>query len=416
MGRSEQENPADPGSMCWQSHCIQISRLPMFTPGLFPKWFRPLLGASLLLGLAACESSAPPAPAPAPQADSGPLQRTVNRLVAELREDPENETSAAGLIGLREDGLPGSRRLLHDENPEVRLVGVGIVKEILVPASLDTLTASLNDPDEDVRLAVVEALGEWANSRATPALLERYPKEDYPQVRYEILTSLGLIGDDSALPVLRDGLTDEDRYVRMWAMDALCEMKTPDARPRAIELLRDPEVYVRQQTLLSCRKLLRHPSAAESIVLISLEAEKFEELTRARDILRDALKGPDGDRHKAVLIKLAVPALATDRSAYAALLLAEVDDPRAVPALIAATGRPHLMLRHNAAYQLGRLGDPLAVAALSDLLNDNSDLVAATAYDALLRFADAGNESAQKAAASYSGQKFNRRLVDLEDE
>lgn len=372
------------------------------------------LAATLLLagGLGGCENSTtkekPGLAAPLPN----PLERTVARLVEEVRADPENETSAAGLISLREDGLPGGRRLLADPDAEVRLAGVGIIKEIILPDSLTALTENLGDDDEDVRLAIVEALGEWGNQRAVPGLLEHYPLEENDQVRYEILTSLGLIGDARALPLLHAGTADEDLYVRMWAMDALCEMRADDARDRALVLLRDPESYVRQQVLLSCKRALDHPAAAERLARIMLEARSFEEAMRALKVLRRQLGGANATLAKATILKHTLPALDGEQATRAGLLLAELDDARAVPALLLGTKDTHQMVRHNAAYHLGRLGDPAAVPALAALLNDDSDFVAATAYDSLLVFAKRGNEKALAETAHFTGTKFNRSLQE----
>lgn len=378
----------------------------------FPFLF-PLLLAVLVVAPGCSPSEDEPPAAPAPTAHD-PLAESIARLVEQLQADPSEEGPVAALISLQGAGLPGARLLLADEDADVRLAGVSVATEILLPESLDVLVAQLDDPDENVRLGVVEALGQWRNTRATPALLARYPGEDDDQVRYEILTTLGRIGSPEAEPILRAGLTDEDRYVRMWAMDALCEMDTPDARERAIEMLRDPEKYVRQQVMLSCKRELDHPSAAATVVEVSLAADNFEEAMRGRAILQNMLRSENRDLNKATLLKIAIPALETDRRTRAAILLAEIDEPRALPALIDGASDPNLMVRHNIAYQLGRYGDASAVPALITLLGDDTEIVSATAYDALLLFADQNNEQAKEATQNYDGKKFMGRLRDYE--
>jgi HEAT repeat protein len=370
--------------------------------------------AFLCLSLGACEAESPPATT-APPADeaSGPLARTVERLVEKLRADPEDETSQAGLIALRESALPGVVALMSAQIPEIRLAGIAIAREIPGTASLEILIVALDDANEDVRLVAVEALGERGESEATPALLHRYPSEDDNQVRYEILTSLGTIGDPRAIPTLHAGLGDSDRYIRMWSMDALCTMKVPDAPTRALALLDDPETYVRQQVLLSCKRALGHSDASTRLVQIAIEADSLEEVGRARNILRAQATSGSGDRMKTEILEQAIPALNGENATAAGLLLAELGDRRAVPALIEATRDPNPMIRHNSAHLLGLLADPRGVPPLTALLNDDSEMVSATAYDALLVFVDQGDPDAAQATESYTGKKFPERLKNF---
>ena len=115
----------------------------------------------LLILLAGCQNSDNPSEqAPAAKLMQGP----VDRLTLALMGDPEDEVNQMGLIALQGDSLPGVQKLLASNDPAVRFAGVEILEEIVAPGAIEMLIASLEDPDESVRLEVVEALGTWQNA------------------------------------------------------------------------------------------------------------------------------------------------------------------------------------------------------------------------------------------------------------
>jgi len=325
----------------------------------------------LMLLIASCQNSEiPPEQAPAPEVSQGP----VARLTQALLQDPDDEVSRMGLIALQGDSLPGIQKLLASDDVEVRIAGIEILEGTTAPGSIELLIASLTDPDEAVRLEVVEALGQWHNPKATDPLLALYPNESDNQVRYEILTSLGMIGDAEAIPVLQQATEDDDRYLRMWGMDALCTMRAPRATERAIKLSRDPDRFVRLQVLHSCRSLFIQNAS------IVRERKEVREATRMR------LDGED--------------------NLNAVLLLAEIGDPAAIPGLLQNADDPNAEIRHNIAYRLGQLGDPETIPTVIVLLRDKHDLVSGTAAGALQQWDNPSYPAVQKALQSYTGPRL----------
>lgn len=339
------------------------------------------------------------------------LEVTLERLVRQLRDPSQREESAAALTALGVTALPALRTALREADPEVRVAAVDVLEEIGRPEVVELLLPTLNDADEDVRLEVVEALGVVRDRRAVKPLLAQYDKDDDSAVRYEVLTTLGLIGDPSAVDFLVGETKDEDRYVRMWAMDALCTMGSANAAALSVALLSDSDVYVRKRTLSSCVTALDTPAGHDALIRVALSASDFEESVFARRNLQRSLQtaGDSNDLKKRIRAA-ALPALEQKNPIQAALLLADIDDSSGVDQLIAALDHPSHFVRHHAAYQLGRVGSADAVPALIKALNDGQSLVAATAYDALIAFAEQGDSRARTAMEGYTGTKFNQRL------
>lgn len=100
--------------------------------------------------------------------------------------------------------------------------------------------------------AIVAALGDAGRSEGTRPLLEaweyllklRFRLASLPAhlqvLRASIIESLGAIGDQEALPVLRRGLIDEDPLVVSRAVEALARMEDEKSAPYVIRLLDSP--------------------------------------------------------------------------------------------------------------------------------------------------------------------------------
>lgn len=358
-----------------------------------------------------CQSETARVAEPAASPTRSELETTLERLIRQLRDPGQRDESAAALTALGVTAIPALRTALGDADPEVRITVVEVLEGIRKPEVVDVLLSALNDSDEEVRLEAVEALGIVTDRRAVKPLLERYDKDDDSAVRYEILTTLGLIGDPSTASFLVAQTKDDDRYVRMWAMDALCTMGDANAHNLSVALLSDPDIYVRKRVLSSCGTALDTPDGQDALIRIALSGSDFEESVFARRDLQRSMQhaGPANDLKNRIRTA-ALPALKGENPIQAALLLADVDDSSGVDQLVAAVDHPNHFVRHHAVYQLGRVGSADVVPALIKALQDKQSLVAATAYDALIDFAEQGDSRAKEAMAGYTGTKFNQRL------
>lgn len=341
------------------------------------------------------------------------LARTTERLLQRLRDDSDDEDAAGALAALADAALPALRGGLADPDAEFRLAVVQILRAIPGDDSLALLRGALADVDEDVRFAVAEGLGERADRNAVALLRERYDVDDDAQVRYEILTALGSIGDPSVVPFLVERSADEDPYTRLWAVDALCQMRAPEAVDVATRLLGDDSPHVRRRVVGACGESLVRDDAIAGLIHIAVHADTFAESVAARRNLQALVAGrQDGDLAQRIRT-VAVPALQSDAAVQAALLLADLNDPSGLDVLRDRYADPDPFTRHHIAFELGRLGGPKSIPPLIALLDDPVELVAATAHDALLNFAERGEQQAVDAVANYRGKTFPARLKDL---
>jgi HEAT repeat protein len=105
---------------------------------------------------------------------------------------------------------------------------------------LSALAGACRDPDVYVRINAVEALGlksatgEVVNA-AAEALADR---ED--EVRFNAALALARLGGNAAaaVPALRDALSDGNRYVVGYAIEALDRIGTPEAMAALVPFLK----------------------------------------------------------------------------------------------------------------------------------------------------------------------------------
>ncbi len=348
-------------------------------------------------------------------AEAGGVGPAAKRLLhsASSEDDPsQHDSTVAALVALGSPAIPSlSKALENDPDENVRLVAVEALSKMRGPGVVDALLGALHDKSEDVRLQAVTALGVIADRRAVQPLLDQFAKDDNPQVRYECLTSLGLIGDPAAVDVLVKGTTDSDYGVRMWSIDALCQMNDSHAPALVVTLMRDPDQYVRQHVIESCGDAFNTPEGRTTLIALAIDADRFETTVWARRHLMEYLaQNSGGPGLRDQMRTAALHDLRGAHAAPAALLLGDLGDRAATEPLIKALRDPDRLVRHHAAFVLAKVGDRRGVPALIAALNDPVGLVAASAYNSLQWFAEDGDPRAQQAVRNYKGKRFADRL------
>jgi len=344
-------------------------------------------------------------------APADPASATVSRLLHSAAAQDDHDAATEAIAALGPAALPAVSTGLADPEESVRLVAVEALGKMRGPAAVDTLLVALKDTSSDVRLSAVEQLGGLGDRRAVQPLLEQFAKDDNPQVRYECLTSLGLIGDPSTVDFLVKGTRDADPFVRLWAMDALCQMSDPHAQDLALAFLRDPNPAVRDQIIRACADAFNTPNGRRTLIELALNPPDFSNAVWARRYLMSFVeRGPDGAQLAAQIRAAALPALRGPHALGAAMLLGDLGDRAATDRLIAALRDPDFQVRLHAALLLAKTRDRRAVPALIVVLNDQVGIVAASAYNSLQWFADDGDQRAQEAVRNYKGTKFDTRL------
>lgn len=348
-------------------------------------------------------------------ADPGGVGPAVKRLLhqASGEQDPsQHDATIAALVALGSPAVPFlSKALESDPDENVRLVAVEALGKMRGPGVVDALIAASKDTSDDVRLQAVTALGVIADRRAVQPLLDQFAKDDSPQVRYECLTSLGLIGDPAAVDVLVKGTTDSDYGVRMWSIDALCQMNDSHAPALVITMVHDPDPYVRQHVVEACGDAFNTPDGRTTLIALAIDADRFEGTVWARrQLMEYVTQNSGGPDLRTQMRTAALHGLHGPHPAPAALLLGDLGDRAATEPLIKALRDPDRLVRHHAAFVLAKVGDRRAVPALIVALNDPVGLVAASAFNSLQWFAEDGDPRAQQAVRDYKGKRFAERL------
>ena len=90
-------------------------------------------------------------------------------------------------------------------------------------SAIELVRELLSDPDKEIRIEAALVLASWGkDNSALPVLLEAYPKADR-QLQLKILESLGRIGDKTTLPFLLQRLKEPSLMIRMVAASVLLQ-------------------------------------------------------------------------------------------------------------------------------------------------------------------------------------------------
>ena len=144
----------------------------------------------------------------------------------------------------------------------------------------------------------------------------------------------------------------------------------------------------------------------EIILDFTLRTDSFVEAMLARKILLNQMAGSLGAANRAIVQKESRARLMDVNNLMAGLLLAELGDTAAIPALTTAAANPDPQVRHNAAYRLGQLGQSTTIPTLLVLLQDQVPLVSGTAAGALAQWNNAQSPEVESALLAYDGPRL----------
>lgn len=223
----------------------------------------------------------------------------------------------------------------------------------ILPKHEKTLTEyirELRSDDAKVQIQAAIALGEWDNDRAVTPLIEALSAKD-DDFRREAARALKEIGNKRAIKPLIDVIdNDPSPEVRAEAAYDLgyftLSSKEVDV---LIESLNDEHYLVRQNIAFALGKIRRRKSVMPLVKLL-----KKEENYNVRELI--------------------------------VWSLGELKDKRAIQPLILTLNDTHIAVRRNAAFALGRLGDPSAINALKNgFLRDGEAKEIAWAFSKILK-------------------------------
>ena len=149
------------------------------------------------------------------------------------------------------------------------------------PRDHEGLVAALADPDPLARRWAARDLA--GHPDASQALIERLPAETEPSVTQVILTSLTLIGDETAVTGLTRCLYSEDAMLRNSAIEAMKQLPE-EVAPIMGRLLDDPNPDVRIFAV-NVLESLRHPQVEDWLIRVIAQDPHINVCATAVDLL-----------------------------------------------------------------------------------------------------------------------------------
>jgi len=173
-------------------------------------------------------------------------------LLLDLIEDPDTARQRYAVEALSKIGdasvVPALATKLRSPNPRTRADTVTALGRIGDPSAVIIIVPALSDPEPTVRSAAIKALY-WSRFPGDAlATLAGLLHDTDPVVRMHAAEQLGDLADSRAVPVLIDALSDDPNVARA-AADSLGSLKDEAAVPALIRELAHDKDPVRNNVL-----------------------------------------------------------------------------------------------------------------------------------------------------------------------
>jgi HEAT repeat protein len=378
----------------------------------------------------------------------------VAPLAAALKKESKSEVRGAIVAGLGRIGGPEvvpilTQSLLTDLDKDVRLQVVDSLQRLYIPVetqgSIKTVfnkvksvfllpdrplvhdpkivspavnaalaEAMQRDFSQEVRAASARALGSLRAVDRVAILvqtLEAPQNKEHPEVRLEIVESLGLIRDFAAAPALQRALRDNDKMISQAAIlslgmvgdkasrPALESMfrtdKSSESRKRALQavaLMRDPGALPFFESLLGHEDDTYRELAAEGLARIDHDYKvvesryETEKKDNVRNALAFALVSADQDKYFNDLANALDSRQANQAEAYL-VELAKYEGK--LPELHRYLQSDSPKIRAKMAHVIGNVGDPSSRPLIEALTKDKDSAVVTEAVIALRKLTPA---------------------------
>lgn len=209
----------------------------------------------------------------------------------------------------------------------------------------DSVRELLHSDDYGDRLRAVNQMRELDSAEAFE-LVQLAANDGNARVRYAAISQIASLGQQDIAtvePLLRRSLTeDPDPDVQAAAADTIGGLKLKSAYPELATLYHSTDEWLVKFSIVAALGELGEPQAFDLLQ---------EALTSSNELIATAAIGA----------------------------LGELGDRRALPLLLNYTTHPDWQVRHRLVQSLAQFSEPDAEAALQQLTNDDSDIVAGAA-------------------------------------
>lgn len=278
----------------------------------------------------------------------------AKKWIGQLTDPTKRERAAQELLRLGGDAAPALVEALQSRDPNLPPI-VGRLLARIGPAAVPALVHSLQNAHPLMRVQVADVMAQIKDRSVVPPLLDALQGEFYT-VRARAAAALGLIGDPQVVPHLLRALKDPEPEVRTWAALALGKFRDPSTFDDiAGLLLDDQEIEVRQAAARSLGET-HHTAALPYLMEALRDSFWWYGREQAASDLLEAI-----EKMGASAVEPLIEALA-DREGtvrkFAAIVLGELKDLRAVEELGMALYDLHHEVSRVAALALGKMGVP----------------------------------------------------------
>ncbi|MGK0361432.1 MAG: HEAT repeat protein [Bradymonadia bacterium] len=340
-------------------------------------------------------------------ASGNPAPGSPDALLRDLVQgDPDARMDAAELLASSGDrrAVGALVRALRDADADVRATVCEVLGGMSDPRAIAPLVSLLRDEDDDVRGEAFSALIRIGQARASS--LPDYAGED-PRSPSLALTQIVWPADLEAVKLLHEALEDADPEVRIGALYALGRMQVAGAFDAIWGLLTgDADTDVRAAAAFAMGDLI----AAGELRAISALVQVWPEATdpeMAVIIVRALAESGHPDAHPVLLAALRHVDDRVRQLAVMGVAEARAGDgkrPNGAAALVTSLRDPHVGVRRNAVYALGRLDAVEHIDDLVGIVHANDAEVRHAVGEALARLHRASVREGLSRAAAGSAE------------
>lgn len=310
-------------------------------------------------------------------------------LVRYLRASHDSEYAHAGAaISLGRLGdpaaVPALKQALQDGREAVRQWSAEALGRLGAADAVGALIGALDDPSEQVRAQAARALGRLGSRQAVGPLLDRLG-EEAPLVRVQAAAALGALGDALACEgLLEAAAAGEREEVRVQAITALGRVGrgSPSVGAGLLALLQDGALGVRRAAAQALGGLGLPELLPRLRALMRPGTPLLQDRLTWLNLLGSRARLGEAASHEALRRLVAAGG---EPGLHAALRLATLRDPGALPLCVEASRSVHWDLRLQAVEALATLADPRSLPALRARTRDRHLDVREAALAAILR-------------------------------
>ncbi|MBI5954296.1 MAG: HEAT repeat domain-containing protein [Chloroflexi bacterium] len=314
---------------------------------------------------------------------TGSKQGEAKKLISQLVDSTRRDVAARELIKLGADAVPPLVDSLQSPDPKLILTIQHVLARI--PSATPLLVKALTTAHPLVRGRVAEVFSITRDKSAIPALLDAV-RGEYFTVRARAALALSNIGDPKVINFLLPLLKDREDEVRRAACVAIAKFNDPTTFDEITAvLLDDPLIEVRQSAARALGET-KHPAALPFLMEALRDSSWWFEQEQAAADLLNAIKNM-GSAAVEPLIEALHDREGTVRR-YAAIVLGEMGDLRAIEELSMTLYDLHVEVGRVAAEALAKFGSP-AVDILIEALRHPEAAVREHAVTALGEIQDA---------------------------